>query len=127
MDKIVKFIKRFPIVIGVMFLLFVLLAFSQRIAEYVRLSDQLDREQIRLTELAATQSVLEDKIAYATSVAAVEAWARQDARYAEDGDFVVIPVPPPGVTPQPAAQYQATPTPSGNWQAWMDWLFTSNP
>jgi cell division protein FtsB len=126
-DKVGKFFRRFPAVIGVMALLLVLFAFTQRVAEYVRLSAQQGREEDRLSELAATQSYLEDQIAYATSHAAVEEWAREDARWAQDGDFVVIPLPPAGVTPQPAAQFQTTPIPSTNWDAWMSWLFASNP
>jgi len=126
-DKVVKFFRRFPAVIGVMALLVVLFAFTQRVAEYVRLSGQQGREEAKLAELAATQSYLEDQIAYATSQAAVEEWAREDARWAQEGDFVVIPLPPAGVTPQPAAQFQTTPTPSGNWDAWMSWLFSSGP
>jgi cell division protein FtsB len=126
-DKVGKFFRRFPAVIGVMALLLVLFAFTQRVAEYVRLSAQQGREEDRLSELAATQSYLEDQIAFATSQAAVEAWAREDARWAQDGDFVVIPLPPAGVTPQPAAQFQTTPIPSTNWDAWMSWLFASNP
>ncbi|MEX2160934.1 MAG: hypothetical protein WD751_03380 [Anaerolineales bacterium] len=127
MDKVLNFIKRFPAVLGVMLLLLVLLAFTQRVAEYLRLNSQLGRQQARLTELAATQSALEDQIVFATSQAAVEEWARQDARWAQAGDFVVIPLPPAGVTPQPAAQYQATPTPSSNWDAWMNWFFYRSP
>jgi cell division protein FtsB len=126
-DKVGKFFRRFPAVIGVMALLLVLFAFTQRVAEYVRLSAQQGREEDRLSELAATQSYLEDQIAFATSQAAVEEWAREDARWAQDGDFVVIPLPPAGVTPQPAAQFQTTPIPSTNWDAWMSWLFASNP
>ncbi|MEX1246892.1 MAG: hypothetical protein WEA61_00285 [Anaerolineales bacterium] len=127
MDKVVKFIKSFPMVLAIMALVFVLLAFTQRVAEYLRLNSQLGREQARLTELAGTQAYIEDEIAYATSQAAVEEWARQDARWAQQGDFVVIPLPPAGVTPQPAAQFRATPTPSSNWDAWMSWLFYSGP
>jgi len=110
-----------------MALLLVLFAFTQRVAEYVRLSAQQTREEERLYELAATQSHLEDQIAYATSQAAVEEWAREDARWAQEGDFVVFPLPPAGVTPQPVAQFQTTPTPSNNWSAWMSWLFAGNP
>ena len=127
MDKVVKFVKRFPVVIGIMALLVVLFAFTNRVAEYLRLSAQQEREAARLTELVVTQAALEDQIAYATSQAAVEEWAREDARWARDGDFVVIPLPPAGVTPQPVAQFETTPTPSTNWDAWMSWLFTSNP
>jgi cell division protein FtsB len=118
------FIKRFPIVIGVLVLLLVLFAFTQRIAEYVRLNSQLEREEVRLTELVATQAFLHDEIAYATSQAAVEEWARQQARWAQEGDFPVIPLPPDGVTPQPDGGILATPTPSSNWNMWMTWLFS---
>ncbi len=127
MDKILKFIKRFPIVVGVMVLLLVLFAFTQQVAAFLRLDAQLQREREQQAELSATQSALLDMIAYATSQAAVEEWARKDARWAKEADFVVLPVPPAGVTPQPAAQFQATPTPSTNWDKWMNWLFFNNP
>lgn len=127
MTRLALFIKRFPIVIGVFILLVVLFAFSQRIAEYLRLNSQLEREQARLTELAATQAFLEDEIAYATSEVAVEEWARQDARWAQDGDFPVIPLTPQGTTPQPEGSLQANPTPSSNWNTWMTWLFSDSP
>jgi septal ring factor EnvC (AmiA/AmiB activator) len=107
-----------------MVLLLVLFAFTQRIAEYLRLNSQLERERARLTELVATQAYLEGEIAYATSEAAVEEWARQDARWAKEGDFPVIPLAPAGVTTQPEGAAQATPTPSGNWNSWMSWLFS---
>lgn len=123
MTRLALFIKRFPIVIGILILLVVLFAFSQRVAQYLRLNSQLGREQARLTELAATQVSLEDEIAYATSEPAVEEWARQDARWAQEGDFPVIPLAPQGATPQPESGAQATPTPSRNWNTWMNWLF----
>lgn len=127
MDKVVKFFRRFPLAAGLVVLLLVLFAFTQRTAEYLRLTSQLEREEARLTELAATQSALADQIAYATSQAAVEEWARQEARWAREGDFVVIPMAPEGVTPQPATQFQPTATPATNWEAWMNWLFSTNP
>ncbi len=127
MTRLALFIKRFPIVIGIFILLVVLFAFTQRMAEYLRLNSQLGRERARLTELVATQAYLEDEIAYATSEAAVEEWARQDARWAKDGDFPVIPLAPEGATPQLEGAVQATPTPSGNWNTWMAWLFSDSP
>lgn len=124
MSRLGLFIKRFPIVIGILILLLVLFAFTQRVAEFLRLNSQLDREQARLAELVATEAFLQDEIAYATSEAAVEQWARQDARWAKDGDFPVIPLAPAGTTPQPENAAQATPTPSSNWNTWMMWLFS---
>lgn len=127
MDKIVKFIRRFPLVVGGMALLLVLFAFTQQAAAYLRLDAQLQRELEQQGSLSATQSALLNQIAYATSQAAVEEWAREDARWARDGDFPVIPVPPSGVTPQPAAQFVATPTASTSWDKWMNWLFFTSP
>ncbi|MBX3047599.1 MAG: septum formation initiator family protein [Anaerolineales bacterium] len=127
MEKIVKFVQRFPLVVGAMLLVFVLLAFTQRVSEYLRLSEQLENQQARLTELAATQTSLEDQIAYATSQAAVEEWAREDARWSRDGDFVVIPIAPADATPEAVVQFQATPAVSSPWDAWMNWLFYPGP
>ncbi len=127
MTRLALFIKRFPVVIGIFVLLLVLFAFSQRIADYLRLNSQLEHEQARLTELAATQAYLEDEIAYATSEAAVEEWARQEARWAQEGDFPVIPLAPEDATPPPEGAAQATPTPSSNWNTWMNWLFYDAP
>jgi len=108
-------------------LLLILFGFSRRIAEYGRLSAQFERESARLTQLVATQVYLQDEIAYATSQAAVEAWAREEARWAQEGDFPVIPLPPPNYTPQAPSESQATTSSSSNWQAWMDWLFYGRP
>ncbi len=127
MTRLALFIKRFPIVIGISILLVVLFAFTQRTAEFLRLNSQLEREQARLTELVATQAFLVDEIAYATSEAAVVEWARQDARWAKDGDFPVIPLLPAGTTPQPEDAVLTTPTPSSNWNTWMTWLFSDSP
>jgi cell division protein FtsB len=125
--RLALFIKRFPIVIAILILLLVLFAFTQRIAEYLRLNGQLENERARLTELIATQAFLEDEIDYATSIAAVEEWARQDARWAQEGDFPVIPLAPEGVTAQTEGGIQTTPTPSSNWNTWMAWLFYDTP
>jgi cell division protein FtsB len=127
MDRLSLFVRRFPIVVGVFILLLVLFAFTQRIAEFLRLNSQLENESARITELVATQAFLEDEIAYATSIAAVEEWARQDARWAQEGDFPVIPLAPEGETAQSDGGFQPTPTPSSNWDLWMTWLFSSTP
>ena len=127
MTRLALFIKRFPVVIGILILLLVLFAFTQRIAEYLRLNSQLEREQARLNELVATQSFLVDEISDATSEAAVEEWARQDARWVKDGDFPVIPLAPEGTTPQPEGGPLATPAASSNWNTWMTWLFSDSP
>lgn len=117
--------QRFLIVTGISLLVLVLFGFSRRIAEFSRLSTQLDREVARITELSATQAYLDDRIAYATSEAAVEEWAREQARLAQEGDFPIIPLPAGEVTPetQSAAEVQASTM--SNWELWMTWLFSN--
>ena len=120
-------LRRIATAAGVALLLFLVLGFSNRPAEYTRLNAQLVGENARMTELVATEAYLLDEIAYATSQAAVEQWAREEARMALPGDFAVIPLPPPGSTPQAAANPTPTAAPLTNWEAWLNWFFYSGP
>jgi cell division protein FtsB len=112
---------------GIFLLLYFVLGFSRRMAEYTRLNAQLENEGVRITQLAATEYYLREQIAYATSEAAVEEWARENARMAESGDFPVIPLPPPGVTPQAEAGTQTEIENLSNWQTWLQWFFNHRP
>ncbi len=112
---------------GIALLLLVLFGFSQRIAEYSRLTTQLERESGRITELGATQQYLQGEIAYATSQAAVEQWAREQARWAREGDFPVIPLVPADYTPEAPTEQDSASASSSKWDLWMQWLFYSGP
>ncbi len=112
---------------GIALLLLVLFGFSQRIAEYSRLNAQLERESGRITELAATEQYLHDEIGFATSQAAVEQWAREEARWAREGDFPIIPLPPPNYTPEAPSDEESASSSSSNWDLWMQWLFYAGP
>lgn len=120
-------LRRAALVAGVALLLFLVLGFSNRMAEYTRLTAQLELDSARMTELSATRAYLQDEITYATSEAAVEEWAREEARLAQSGDFPVIPLPPPGTTPQAPAAAIATAQPMSNWDTWLKWLFYDGP
>ena len=112
---------------GIALLLIVLFAFSQRIAEYSRLSGEVDSEGAHITQLAATEQYLQGAIAYATSAAAVEQWAREDARWAKEGDFPIIPLPPASYTPEAPAEETSASSSSNYWDKWMDWFFYDGP
>ena len=116
--------KRALQVFGLVVLLALVFGFSQRMAEYTRLSNQEEREGARIRELVATEAYLEGRIIYATSEAAVEEWAREDARLSQPEDFVVIPLAPPGTTPQAPVAAQPTLEALSNWDAWTQWLFS---
>jgi hypothetical protein len=108
-------------------LLLVLFGFSRQIAEFSSLNQQVEREGARITQLAATEAYLEERIAYATSEAAVEEWAREDARWAREGDFPIIPLVPPDFTPEPAEEEETVSTTASNWETWFDWFFYDGP
>jgi len=112
---------------GIALLLLVLFGFSQRIAEYSRLNAQLERESGRITELAATEEHLLYEIGFATSQAAVEQWAREEARWAREGDFPIIPLPPPNYTPEAQSDEETASSSSSTWDLWMNWLFYDGP
>jgi cell division protein FtsB len=119
--------QRFLIVAGLAVLLLILFGFSRRIAEFTRLNAQLERESGRLTQLAVTRAYLEDQIAYATSEAAVEEWAREEARWAKEGDFPIIPLVPPGYESTQSVQQAGFAASASNWDLWMSWLFPRQP
>ena len=119
--------RRILSIAGILLLLYLVLGFSRRMAEYTRLSAQLEDESARITELAATEYSLREQIAYATSEAAVEQWARENARMAQSGDFPVIPLTPEGATPQAPEAAQPEDQPLSNWETWLQWFFSSGP
>lgn len=120
-------LRRVLIGVGVLALFIVLFGFSRRIADYTRLTEQLEREQGYMDQLVATQQHLLDRIAYATSEAAVEQWAREQARWARPGDFPVIPLPPAGFTPEPPVSQAEFNTAASNFEIWWNWFFYRGP
>ena len=104
-------------------LVLVVIEFNARIEELNRLMDEADTYRAQVTQALQTQVALQNQVAYATSDAAVEDFARQDNHMIQDGE---IPVVPFGTgngevisTPTPTP----TPTPMPNWQVWWSLFF----
>ena len=115
--------QRIAIILGIAILLFLIVDFNTRVEGLSRLQNGLATKQADATGVVLTQYALETQVAYATSDAAVQEYARNQAHLLQPGDNVVVPVPVPGATPEPTP----TPTPiSGdttNWDVWMEYLF----
>ncbi len=115
--------QRIAILLGVGILLFLIIDFNTRVEGLSRLQNGLATQQAIGTGVVVTQYALETQVAYATSDAAVNEYARNQAHLIQPGDNVVIPVAVPGTTPAPTA----TPTPAfanrSNWDVWMEYLF----
>ena len=115
--------QRIAIFFGIALLLFLIMDFNTRLEGLSRLQNQLATVQANGTEIVVTQSALQTRVAYATSDAAAQEYARSQAHLDQPGDNVIVPLPVPGSTPPP----EATPTPVlaslTNWDIWMQFLF----
>ncbi|GAB4488551.1 MAG: hypothetical protein Fur0016_14400 [Anaerolineales bacterium] len=116
-------LRRVGVFVAVGILLVLVMDFNSRMEELSRLQNQAATVRAEATAVLATQAALQTKAAEATSVMAVEQYAREQARLALPGDTVVIPLPQPGSTPPPTP----SPTPAysslSNWDIWMLFLF----
>jgi len=119
--------KRISLVVGLGLILLLVFSFSNRIAEYTRLSAQEGVEAGRITELSSTQSYLSKEIAFATSEAAVEEWAREEASMAQEGDFPVVPINPNEENLFLVSEDSTTLKEYSNFQVWFEWLFYKGP
>ncbi|MCL4560024.1 MAG: septum formation initiator family protein [Chloroflexi bacterium] len=110
--------------IGALIILVLLMMdFNNRMSELLRLNTQHDQISTEVADLVSTQQSLEAQIAYATSDVAVQEWARQEAHLAQPGDIPIVPVAPPGSTPQPPVIAVPTAVPVNNWQVWQALFF----
>lgn len=118
--------RRIYLVVGLFILIVMVLDFNNRIADLTRLRAQSEAENNQLIAMQSTESYLETQIAYATSEAAVEGWARE-GHFDQPGDFPVIPIPDPEFTPQPEVTFYTETEQLSNWDAWLLWLFGGVP
>jgi len=116
-------LRRLGIFVAIGILLVLVMDFNNRMEELSRLKNQAATVRAEATAIMVTQFALQTRAAEATSVAAVEEYAREQARLAQPGDQVVIPLPQPGAAPQPTP----SPTPAYSnltkWEIWMLYLF----
>ncbi len=100
--KQIKFSWKYAvIIIGVIFLTYLVMDFNNRMVNLRNLSEQKERVAAQVTSLVKTRSSLETQIAYATSEAAVIEWAYEEGRMVRPGDNPVIPLAPAQSTPAP--------------------------
>ena len=119
--------RRILIVGGLAILILLVTDFNSRMAELTRLRSQSEDETAKLNELTATRDALQTQIAYSSSDAAVEAWAREQGRMSKPGDYPIIPLADPDYSPPPEKTTNVETQDPSNWQAWMEWLFGTAP
>lgn len=115
--------RKYSLIVVLVIILFVLMTLFGRLTELARLSNQRDEIAQEIQVLQKTQVFLRTQNAYATSVKAVEDYAREEGRMSLSGDQVIIPVPPEGATPEPEIIVQPTPEAIANWKVWWALFF----
>ena len=116
-------IRRVAVLIGILILVFIVLEFNRRLEELNMLNAQSRLVQTQATQAVQTQLALQTQVAYASSDAAVEEWARTDGHYIQDGDLPVVPLGEPGAAPIDASTPTPVPTQPSNWEVWWDLFF----
>jgi hypothetical protein len=111
------------VVLGLIGLLFLVMNFNQRMAEYDRLERQLETVRSEATVVMQTQAAMLTKLAYATSVDSVEEWAYEQGRWVRAGETPVIPVPAEYATPTPVPPLTQTAQQLPNWRIWWELFF----
>jgi len=112
------------IVIGLFLAIILLVDFNRRMGELNRLTTQLKAVGAEATSVVQTQTALAGQLAYATSDAAVEAWAYNN-KMVRPGEHPVGIVPEGNITPTPSSttvQQELTPP---NWRIWWELFFGS--
>jgi len=108
---------------AVVLLMLLMMNLNSRLNEYFRLTGERDRVSTQVSDLRATKMALETQAAYATSDAAVEEWARNEAHLALPGDQVIVPLTPASQATEPVFETTPTPLAVQNWEVWWALFF----
>jgi uncharacterized protein YpmS len=126
MNKLNKNSRYFILFVSVGLMVLLVLGFNNRITRLRELEDESEEVSAVVTQLQATHSALETQVAYATSDAAVEDWAYEEAHMMREGDHPIVPLAPQEGTPAPAIITLPTPQAIENWQMWKILFFDAS-
>ena len=104
----------------------VLIDFNRRLANAQRLVNDATQLANDVATLRAQRDILATEKAYANSDQAVIDWAHSVGKEVQQGEVLVVPLPPGGVTPtpQPAPTLASIAVP--NYQLWWELFFDSS-
>ena len=123
MDKSLINWRRVAAFIGIALLALAMIEFNNRLEDLNHLTDEANEVRANATQAVQTQAAIQTQVAFATSEAAVDQYAREENRMVQEGDIPGAPVGnssnPVAPTPTPAP----TSTPMPNWQVWWTLFF----
>jgi hypothetical protein len=113
------------VIIGLVAGLLIMLDFNRRQAEAQRLEADRSVASTEVAQLESEHAALQTQVAYATTDAAVVAWAHEQGKLTQNNEVLVVPLLPTPA-PSPAAPRPAAPPPRPAWILWWD-LFIDVP
>lgn len=102
--------------------LLILMDFNQRLNRILQTEAANARLRTEVAELESEQSYLQTQLAYATTDAAVIAWAHESGKLVRPGEMLVVPQITPSPTPLPPPPTPTPPLPS-TWELWWNLFF----
>lgn len=115
--------RRVGVFVGIAVLSLIIIEFNARLEELNRLTEEAEAYRIKATQAMQTQIALQTQVAYASSDAAVEDYARGDNHMIQEGDIPAVPYGSGSGTTISTPTPTPTPTPMPNWQVWWDLFF----
>ncbi len=112
-------IKKIGLIAVAVILFFLVMDLNSRLNELSRLASQRDQAATVVADLESTLGVLKTQVEYARSEGAVEEWAYSEGKMVRPGENLIIPLSPPGTTPQPVLLPTQVVEPVQNWEIWM--------
>lgn len=123
MNRLSRNSRYFIFIVGIGILVLLVLGFNNRIAMLRQLEEEANEVSTEVEKLEETHTVLEAQIAYATSAAAVEDWAYEEARMIREGDHLIVPISPEDSTPVTSIPEEPEKSTLENWQFWKALFF----
>ena len=117
MKKFLANPKQVVLILVVVIAFFLVLDYNNRATALHRVNTQLQIIQTDVHQLHQTEIVLNQQIAFATSIGGVEEYARE-AGYKQPGDVVVVPISTMAATLTPTPYATPTPVEIKNWEIW---------
>lgn len=115
--------KQIWLILFILFVVSLLIDFNSRVNTLNALEKQKAVLETDVANLQITKALVEEKISYAESDAAVEAWARQQGMMMQEGDNIIIPLPLGNPTPTPTPIPTIQPVVYENWEVWKALIF----
>jgi len=115
--------RKFITILIIVVVAFLMLELNTRLAELFNLREQHGMLELQVTDMFATKQYLITKQAYATSVNAVQEWAREDGHMIQSGDHPIVPVAPPEGVATLEPFVFSTPTTVRNIDIWYELFF----